>query len=66
MDMTAPFLLKGIKYNMNGNKDAYFTEGSEFSKYDGAKQVWLQQGALIEQSGESPNCAWDQQKGACA
>jgi hypothetical protein len=51
---------------MNGNKDAYFTEASEFAKYSAAKQSWEQQGALIELSGKSQNCAWDQSKGACA
>ena len=24
LDMTAPFLIEGAKFNMNGNKDAYF------------------------------------------
>jgi hypothetical protein len=66
MDMTAPFLIEGAKFNLNGNKDAYFTEASEFSKYNSAKQGFEQQGALIELSGKSVNCSWDQQKGACA
>ena len=34
MDMTHPMLLDGIKFNMSGNKDAYFIEGSDISKYD--------------------------------
>ena len=66
MDMTAPFLIEGAKFNLNGNKDAYFTEASEFSKYNAAKQGFEQQGALIELSGKSTNCSWDQAKGACA
>jgi hypothetical protein len=66
MDMTAPFLIEGAKFNLNGGKDAYFTEASEFSKYSAAKQGFEQQGALIELSGKSANCQWDQSKGACA
>jgi ABC-type branched-subunit amino acid transport system substrate-binding protein len=65
MDMTAPFLIEGAKFNLNGNKDAYFTEASEFSKYNAAKQGFEQQGALIELSGKSANCKWDQAEGAC-
>jgi hypothetical protein len=65
-DMTAPFLIEGAKFNLNGDKDAYFTEASEFSKYNAAKQGFEQQGALIELSGTSPLCHWDQSKGACA
>ncbi|MEZ5266502.1 MAG: hypothetical protein R2755_32970 [Acidimicrobiales bacterium] len=33
LDMTAPFLLEGARFNLNGNKDAYLTEASEFGKY---------------------------------
>jgi branched-chain amino acid transport system substrate-binding protein len=64
-EMSAPFLLPGAKFNMNGNKDAYLTEASEFSKYDAATQTWEQQGELIELSGKSTNCAWDQAAGVC-
>ena len=65
LDMTNPMLLEGIKYNMNGNKDAYLTEGSDLSKYDSAKQQWIQQGAVVELSGKSKNCAYDQSSGTC-
>jgi branched-chain amino acid transport system substrate-binding protein len=65
MDMTAPFLLEGAKFNLNGNKDAYFTEASEYVKYNAAKQAFDIQGDLIELSGKSSNCAWDQSTGAC-
>ena len=37
-DMTSPFLLEGGKFNLNGNKDSYLTESSEFGKYDSVKQ----------------------------
>ncbi len=59
--------LKGAdgKFNLNGNKDAYWIEGSDLSQYDSAKQTWIQEGDIIELSGKSSNCAWDQQAGVC-
>ena len=66
IDMTSPFLLEGAKFNMNGIKDAYLTESSEFGKYDYAKQSFVQQGELIELSGKSKNCAWSQSTGTCS
>jgi branched-chain amino acid transport system substrate-binding protein len=66
MEMTHPYLLDGIKFNMNGNKDSYFVEGSEFAKYNAAAQNWEQQGAIIELSGKSSNCVWDQAIGNCS
>ena len=65
MDMSSPNHLTGARFNMNGNKDSYFTEASEFAKYDSSKQQWIQQGDLIELSGKSTNCAWDQTIGNC-
>jgi branched-chain amino acid transport system substrate-binding protein len=66
MDMTSPNLLPGIAFNMNGNADAYYTEGSDISVYDAAKQDWIQEGAVIELSGKSTNCHFDQAAGVCA
>ena len=63
--LTSPVLIGG-QFAMDGNKDAYFTETSDIAKYDSASQSFVQQGALIDLSGKSPNCHWDQQKGACA
>ncbi|MEZ5409086.1 MAG: hypothetical protein R2761_13735 [Acidimicrobiales bacterium] len=67
LDMTNPNLLEGIKYNMSGGEDAYYTEGSEFSVYDGAAQGWKLQEDLgiIELSGKSKPCAWDQSTSTC-
>ncbi len=65
LDMTSPFLLEGARFNLDGNKDAYLTEASEFGKYNAAKQAFEQQGELIELSGKSSNCAWDQSAGVC-
>ena len=65
IDMTAPFLIEGAKFNLSGNKDAYLTEASEFGKYDYTKQAFIQQGELIELSGKSKNCVWNQSTGLC-
>jgi hypothetical protein len=65
MEMTNPNLISGIKFNLNGNKDAYPIEGSEIARYDSAQQAWIQQGAIVELSGKSSNCAWDQAAGGC-
>jgi ABC-type branched-subunit amino acid transport system substrate-binding protein len=65
MDMTHPYLFDGAKFNMNGDKDAYLIEASEYSKFDAAKQSWIKQGDLVDNSGKTANCAWDKQKGAC-
>ena len=65
IDMTNPNLIKGIRFNLNGAKDGYPIEGSEFAKYDFTKQGWIQQGDIVELSGKSANCAWDQNIGNC-
>jgi ABC-type branched-subunit amino acid transport system substrate-binding protein len=64
-EMTHPGYLDGIKFGLNGNKDAYWIEGSDLSKYNAAEQSWIQQGDIIELSGKSVNCAWDQSIAAC-
>ncbi len=66
LDMTQPMLLPGIQFNLNGNADAYFIEGSDIGKYDAAKQQWIQQGDIIELSGASQNCSWNQASGTCS
>lgn len=65
MDMSHPGYLDGMKFNLNGNADAYWIEGSDISKYDAAKQSWIPQGDIIELSGKSKNCAWDQAAATC-
>ncbi|MEZ5231682.1 MAG: ABC transporter substrate-binding protein [Acidimicrobiales bacterium] len=64
-EMTAPMYLEGIKWNMNGNADAYWLEGTEVGRYDVAKQTFVQQGDIIDLSGKSSNCAWDQSSATC-
>ena len=65
MDMTHPAYLDGIKFNLNGNADAYWIEGTEVGQYDYDKQAFIQQGDIIELSGKSKNCSWDQSAGTC-
>jgi branched-chain amino acid transport system substrate-binding protein len=65
MDMTHPWLLPGIKFNLNGNADAYFVEGSDISSWNAAKQEWEQQGNVVDLSGKSKACAWDASTASC-
>jgi len=64
-DMTNPYALPGIRAVVNGNKDAYYTEGGVFQKWNVAKQAWEIQGNVIDLSGKSKNCAWDQAAAVC-
>jgi branched-chain amino acid transport system substrate-binding protein len=66
MDMTHPMVLPGVRFNMNGNADPYFVEGSDIARYDAAAQAWAQEGAIIELSGKSKPCAFDQSTAVCA
>ena len=63
--MTHPYLLPGIQFNMNGNNDPYFVEGGVYQTYDSAKQGWVTQGDVIDLSGKSTPCVWDQATGTC-
>jgi branched-chain amino acid transport system substrate-binding protein len=66
LDMTDPMLVEGMRFNMNGNKDAYLLEGGVFQTWDAQKQVWVSQGDPIDLSGKSSPCAWDASRGVCA
>jgi branched-chain amino acid transport system substrate-binding protein len=65
IDMTNPFQLQGITFHMDGNKDAYLTEGGIYQQYDVAKQTWVSQGTVINLDGKSKNCNFDQAAGVC-
>jgi hypothetical protein len=56
--------LEGIKFNMNGNADAFFLEGSDVSQWSVAEQAW-QMKSLIDLTGKTKNCAWDQAANSC-
>ncbi|MGE0732242.1 MAG: ABC transporter substrate-binding protein [Acidimicrobiia bacterium] len=64
-DMTAPFLLPGAQFNLNGNADAYLTEASEFSVYNAATQSYDIVTDVIDLSGRSKNCAFNQSTATC-
>jgi branched-chain amino acid transport system substrate-binding protein len=65
LQMTPAAYLWGIKANMNGNTDAYWIEGSEIAQYDSANQQWVMEGDIIELSGKSSTCAWNQATSSC-
>jgi Periplasmic binding protein len=65
MDMTPAGYYDGIKANLSGNKDAFWIEGSEIGRYDSAKQQFVQQGDIIELSGQAKPCAWNQATSTC-
>ncbi|MFN0029522.1 MAG: ABC transporter substrate-binding protein [Acidimicrobiales bacterium] len=65
MDMTHPILLEGIKFNMNGTKDAYMIEGGVFQKRDAKGDKWVSEGSIIDLSGKSANCVWDVSVSTC-
>ncbi len=65
IDMTPAAYLSGIRTNMDGNKDAYWVEGSELGVYNSAIQGWETQGDIIELSGKSVPCAWNQSTASC-
>jgi branched-chain amino acid transport system substrate-binding protein len=65
MDMTNPYYLRGIGWNLNGAKDAYWVEGTDVSVWSATKQAWEQRGDVIDLSGKSSNCFWDQAAGLC-
>ena len=58
MDVENPILIEGISFGVDGNNDAYFVEGSEFSQWDVAGNTWNQIGGVIDLNGSSANCAW--------
>ena len=58
MDVVHPLTLEGITFSVNGDQDAYYIEGSEFSQYDAANESWTQLGGAVDLNGSSPNCEW--------
>ncbi len=60
-----PMLLDGISFASNGAEDSYFVEGSDYSQFDAGEQSWGIVGDIVDANGESPNCAWDKDRGGC-
>jgi hypothetical protein len=65
IDMTNPQFIDGIKFNMNGNADAFFLEGSEISQWSVDQQTWVQKN-IVDLSGKTKNCAYNQATSSCA
>jgi ABC-type branched-subunit amino acid transport system substrate-binding protein len=64
-DMTHPMLLPGIPFKMDGNADAFFVEGSDISRFDSKKQEWVQQGPIVQLTGEQKRCRYDPATSGC-
>jgi branched-chain amino acid transport system substrate-binding protein len=58
-DLDHPMLLDGVRFVTEGNSDAYFIEGAEYSRYDATAGAWFQEGPAVDLNGSSPNCPWD-------
>ena len=66
MKMTHPLLFPGIAFEMNGNEDAYFTEGSEIAQYDFATKSYEIVGPPVDANGQSGLCQWIDGEGCAA
>jgi hypothetical protein len=64
IDMTHPHLYPGLEYNMNGNADAFFVEGSDVVRWAESKQTW-ELVIVIDVSGKTKPCAWDAATSQC-
>ena len=60
-----PQIMDGITTGFNGAEDAYFVEGSDFSRFDAEGQTWNQEGDILDLNGGTPNCRWDKDQGGC-
>jgi hypothetical protein len=64
-DMTHPMLLPGIEFKMDGSEDVFFVEGSDISRFDAAKQEWVQQGPIVQLTGQQKRCKYDPATSGC-
>ena len=60
-----PCVMDGIQTELNGNADAYYIEGSDFSQFDAEQQTCDQIGDVVDANGGTPNCRWDKANGGC-
>jgi branched-chain amino acid transport system substrate-binding protein len=65
MDMTHPMFIEGVRFHMDGNKDAYFIEGGQYQQWDSAQQTWVPKSKVIDLDGQSKNCAWNAAASRC-
>jgi len=65
LELSAPALLEGITFAVNGAEDPFFVEGSEFSRFNATDQSWIQEGDVIDLNGVQGNCAWNLEISVC-
>jgi ABC-type branched-subunit amino acid transport system substrate-binding protein len=65
VDLTHPMLLAGVPFKMDGNADAFPVEGSDISRFDSAKQEWIQQGDIVQLTGDQKKCKYDPATSGC-
>jgi branched-chain amino acid transport system substrate-binding protein len=65
IDIYHPLMMDGVAYELDGAKDAFAIEGSDFSKFDATGQTWNIIGDIVDGNGGSPNCPWDKENGGC-
>jgi branched-chain amino acid transport system substrate-binding protein len=65
LDMTNPVFIEGVKFHMDGNKDAYYVEAGQYQQWDSAQQTWIPKGPVIDLDGQSKNCAWNAAAATC-
>ena len=65
LDMTHPQLYRGLQFNMDGGKDAFFVEGSDITRWQEAAQAWELM-TVVDVSGRTKPCHWDEAANACS
>jgi branched-chain amino acid transport system substrate-binding protein len=65
LDLDHPQLIDGVKFRVDGTNDAYYVEGSDFSRFDAANETWVQLGGIVDIDGTSGTCAWRTDGSGC-
>jgi hypothetical protein len=65
MDMTNPMYVEGVKFHMNGNKDAYFVEAGGYQQWNAAGQTWEFKSPVVDLDGVSKPCPWQASASTC-
>lgn len=58
MDLVHPLALDGVSFAVDGNDDAFFIEGTDYSRFDAAAGTWAQL-EVVDANGLTPTCPWD-------
>ena len=57
--------IQGVRFHMDGGKDAYYIEAGQYQQWDAAQQTWVPKSNVIDLDGQSKNCAWNPSVGTC-